>query len=181
MFTRTIPILGLATALAAFGACGGEGGEGGETMPQPGTAAPQAPPPDTTAAALWAHLDAEQYQRNWALYPGQGRLYEGAEPHGMLLTTYVNSLAQDAVTNAAGSMPVGAIVVKENYMPDSTLAAVTVMYKAAGYDPANNDWFWLKRLADGTVEVEGRGQGCINCHGGKRDNDFIFTSSLAGQ
>ncbi len=34
-----------------------------------------------------------------------------------------------------GPMPAGAIVVKENYMPDKKLAAITVMYKVAGYNP----------------------------------------------
>lgn len=39
--------------------------------------------------------------------------------------------------NGVGSMPSGAILVKENYMPDSTLAATTVMYKVDGFDPGN--------------------------------------------
>ena len=66
-------------------------------------------------------------------------------------------------------------------MPDSTVAAITVMYKVEGYDPANNDWYWVKRLADGTIEVQGRGAGCIGCHGAQKGNDYIFTGSLSGQ
>lgn len=136
--------------------------------------------PDTTAEALWSYLQQVDYRNNWQMWPGKGELYEGQEPHGMLLTTYVNDAALRAVSGTAGSMPSGAIVVKENYMPDSTLAATTVMYKSSGYDAQHNDWFWLKRLADGTVEVSGRGQGCISCHGGQNTNDYIFTSSLSG-
>lgn len=137
--------------------------------------------PDTTGAALWAHLESADYRANWELWPDKGELYTGQEPHGMLLTTYLNPAARQALTGMAGSMPGGAIIVKENYMPDSTLAATTVMYKASGYDSANNDWFWLKRLADGTIEVQGRGAGCIACHGAQRANDFIFTGSLGGE
>ena len=43
--------------------------------------------PDTTAAALWAYLESQQYRQRWSLWPGKGRLYTGSEPHGMLLTT----------------------------------------------------------------------------------------------
>jgi hypothetical protein len=133
--------------------------------------------PDTTAAALWAHLSSTNYQ-SWNMWPDKGRLYMGQQPHGMLLTTYVNNPARNAIMNKAGVMPAGAIVVKENYMPDSTLAAVTVMYKRPGFNPEHNDWYFLKRLADGTVEVQGRGAGCQNCHQGVRANDYLFTSPI---
>src|SRR3990172_11114312 len=62
---------------------------------------PAASLPDTTEAALWAYLRQGDYQRNWRLFPGKDRLYPGTEPHGMLLTTYVNDLAFDALTNGA--------------------------------------------------------------------------------
>jgi hypothetical protein len=104
--------------------------------------------PDTMGAAVWSHLEAADYHANWELWPGKGKLYTGQEPHGALLTTYLNPAAHAALTVMAGSMPAGAIIVKENYMPDSTLAAITVMYKVEGYDPANNDWYWVKRLAE---------------------------------
>jgi hypothetical protein len=137
--------------------------------------------PDTTGAAVWSYLEAADYRANWELWPGKGELYTGQEPHGALLTTYLNRAAHAALTGMAGSMPAGAIIVKENYMPDRTLAAITVMYKVEGYDSANNDWYWVKRLADGTIEVQGRGAGCIGCHSAQQGNDYIFTGSLSGQ
>lgn len=165
----------------AFGVagCAGEqeGGPpaGGDTTPM----AQQVPAPDTTAAGLWGHLQGATYRDSWATWPGKGQLYQGREPHGMLLTTYLNALALDAVTNKAGSLPIGAIVVKENYAPDSTFAAATIMYKAAaGYDTDNNDWFWLKRNADGTVEAQGRVAMCAGCHAQQKANDYIFTGPL---
>ena len=167
-------------------ACGGDGGPP-ETGSAPDTAAPQqavmageAAPPDTTAAALWAHLEAADPRANWQLWPGTGRLHQGSDPHGALLTTYVNALAYDALTTGAPEIPAGAIVVKENFAADSTLAATTVMLKAPGYDPGNGDWFWLKRLPDGTDEVAGRAEGCIACHAGAPGNDMLHTS-LPGQ
>ena len=142
-------------------------------QPQPSA---QTAAPDTTAASLWAHLQSEDY-RSWPLYPGKGELYTGTEPHGMLLTTYVNSIARDALASGAQSMPPGAIIVKENYMPDSTFDAATVMHKVAGYSPENGDWYWAKYDAAGTAEQgEGHPAMCQQCHAGARDRDYIMTA-----
>jgi hypothetical protein len=158
-----------------------EGGEMEETGAMEGeTMEEQMAAPDTTAAALWSYLESVDYQANWQLWPNKGELYTGQEPHGALLTTYLSPSAYEAVTGMAGSMPDGAIIVKENYMPDSTLAAVTVIYKSQGYNPAHDDWFWLKRLPDGTVEVQGRGTSCIACHQSQAANDYLFTGPLGG-
>lgn len=141
--------------------------------------------PDTTATGLWSYLQEVDYREDWALYPGKGELYEGQEPHGMLLTTYVNDRARDAISGTADRLPDGAVVIKENYRPDSTLAAVTVMYKREGYDPEHNNWYWAKYLPDGSVDnsgkAAGRVPGCIDCHGGMSDNDYIMTGSLNGR
>jgi hypothetical protein len=94
----------------------------------------------------------------------------------MLLTTYVNDLARDALTNGAATMPAGAIIVKENYMPDSTLAAVTAMHKVSGYDPANSDWYWAKWGPNGVAEVAGRVQMCAECHGANASADYLLTA-----
>jgi hypothetical protein len=147
-------------------------------------AAPQNADPDTTGAALWAHLRAEAYQASWALYPGTTALYEGTEPHGMLLTTYVNEIAAAALGRDVDRLPDGAIVVKENYMPNGELAAVTVMYKRAGYNPDHNDWFFSKHLPDGSLDrapngmaMEGRVPGCQACHSARRENDYLYTGN----
>ena len=93
--------------------------------------------PDTTAASVLAYLEEVDYQNNedWKLWPGLGEKYQGQEPHGMLLTTYLNPLAYDALTGKKGSMPNDAIIVKENYTPEGEFAANTVMYKKSGYNP----------------------------------------------
>ncbi len=167
------------TAVAVLGlsACA-QGDQAQQQEETPPPAQMQVAGPDTTAGALWAHLEQANY-RTWPMWPGKTALYEGTEPHGMLLTTYLNGMALDAITNKAGTMPVGAVVVKENYMPDSTLAAITIMYKAAGYNPQFGDWFFVKRLADGTVEASGRVTGCQTCHASKAANDYLFTGSLS--
>lgn len=135
-------------------------------------------PPAATAASVIAYLEEVKYQESWELWPGKGEKYQGDEPHGMLLTTYLNPAAYDALTGKAGVMPDGAIIVKENYKPDGELAANTVMYKKSGYNPEHNDWFWLKVLADGTVDKEGQVEGCQICHGDVDHNDYVWTGLL---
>lgn len=127
---------------------------------------------------MWQHLAEESYTQNWRLWPGTEPLYEGNDPHGMLLTTYVNDAAFSAIMNRRGTMPNGAIIVKENYMPDSTFDAVTTMYKVDGYDSEHNDWFWVKQSPTGVVEVEGRVEGCQSCHQAATENDYLFTGSI---
>lgn len=142
--------------------------------PEPAPAQPAAQAPDTTEAAFWAYLQDEDY-RSWPLWPGKGELYTGQEPHGMLLTTYVSPLALDALTSGSPMMPEGAIIVKENYAPDSTFMAVTAMHKVAGYDPEHNDWFWAKWDTAGVAEVSGRVEMCATCHGANAAADYLRT------
>lgn len=135
---------------------------------------------DTTAQAVWEHLQDVSYASSWERWPGTAPFYDGGDPHGMLLTTYVNVAASYGIPplslGSYDAMPLGAVIVKENYQPDSTLAAVTVMYKADGYDPVHNDWFWMKRLPDGSVEASGRVGACIDCH---EDGADYLLSDLA--
>jgi hypothetical protein len=172
--TRLTWAVAFAGLLAAGCSDGGDGTEQSESLEPVTTAPPPAIAVDTTPQALWAHLQGEDY-RSWPLFPGKGELYTGTEPHGMLLTTYVNGLAHDGLVNAAGTLPDGAILVKENYMPDSTYAGATVMHKVAGYDPANGNWYWAKFGPDGTVEDAGRAPMCQQCHAAGRQQDFVMT------
>jgi hypothetical protein len=191
MTNRPIFRFWLAAALVlSLGACsaGDTESEGAEE------AAPEAAPavaasaelPDTLAAAVWAYIHEQGYTE-WAEWPEKGQLYPGGEPHGALLTTFLNGTAEEALAAQGGSFNAGSIVIKQNFMPDSTLAAITVMYKVTGYNAEHNDWWFAKYLADGTLDtmpngmdMEGRLPGCQNCHGGAAANDYIFTGSLGG-
>ncbi len=127
------------------------------------------------AAKLWSSLQDAKYQSNWALWPGKGKLYKGQHPHGAFLTTYINETAANALKAGVKDMPKGSIIVKENYMPDKKLGAITVMDKTGD---GKDDYFWVKYMPDGTVaqkEVEmdgkkmsvtlaGTPKGCISCH-----------------
>ena len=79
----------------------------------------------------------------------------------------------DAAFNAVGgTMPGGAIIVKENHTTAGGPAAITVMCKSAGYDPDNGDRFRLKNTTDGSDDRAGMLGGCQDCHIG--DAGYVF-------
>jgi len=147
--------------------------------PVPPSPTPEESPDVRAARELWQSLQEAKYPDNWATVPGKGTFYRGQGPHGMLLSTYLNDAAAQAMQGKPGTMPDGAIIVKENYTPEKELAAITVMVKQAGYDPDHSDWFWTKFGPDGEVQAAGKPAGCIACHGSVRSNDFIFTFPIA--
>jgi len=130
--------------------------------------------PSKMASDLWNKIQGDRYRENWKLWPGKGEFYKGTEPHGMLLTTYLNQAAYEAVEKKENQLPNGSIVIKENYMPNKTLGAITVMQKIEGYNPEGGDWFWVKFTPDGNPEiaemggksmpVAGKVPMCIGCH-----------------
>ena len=134
--------------------------------------------PATSVEVLWDYLKEAGYAKNWKMWPGKTPFYPGTQHHGSLLVTYVNGPAYKAIEEKQGMLPDGAIVVKENYGPDKKLAALTVMHKVKGFNPDANDWFWAMYQPDGEIQSEGKVEMCINCHGAKKDNDYIMTAPL---
>ncbi|MHC4198327.1 MAG: cytochrome P460 family protein [Planctomycetota bacterium] len=125
--------------------------------------------------ALWDYITKGDPYAEWQLWPGKKPFYKGTVPHGALLTLYVSPNSYDAIRHKKRNMPYGAVLVKENYMPDKMLGAITVMYKRAGYNPEAGDWFWAKYSKNGEVMAAGRAPMCIECHGMKKANDYIMT------
>ena len=148
-----LPALGILSVVLVLAACGSDEPE----------------LPDTTEASLLAYLEEVDYQENWSLWPDSSEKYPGEDPHGALLTIRMNDSAFDAV---GGTMPEGAIIVKENHTPAGDLAAITVMYKKSGYAPDHNDWFWLKNTTDGSDDRAGQLMGCQDCHAD--GTDYVF-------
>ncbi len=129
---------------------------------------------------FWRYLSANNY-KNWAPVPGQsGDFTNGQSPHGELVKMYLNRVA----AGNTETLPVGSVIIKENYDADQSMNSVTVMYKSQGFNPAGKDWYWAKYNADGSIattgpdkgnlKVAGRFQGCIDCHQTAGGDDFAF-------
>jgi len=149
-----------------------------EQAPAPAQAPEQPADIEASGKALWDHLQQADYRRNWRMWPGKSAFYAGTEPHGVLLTTYVNPTATRAITGQAATLPAGSVVVKENYNQGRELQNYTVMYKKDGFNPDAADWFWAKYGADGNLDDAGKLEMCIQCHGARKDNDYIMTAPL---
>jgi hypothetical protein len=134
--------------------------------------------PGADAAKLYEYITRYDPYERWGLWPGKGKLYEGTEPHGALLTTYVNETALRAVKKGEGELPEGSIIAKENYTPEEEFVALTVMYKIKGYNPQGGDWFWAKYGPKGDVQAAGRAKGCLKCHGRVSDTDYLWSRKL---
>lgn len=127
------------------------------------------------AGELYTMFTQDMPYTDWSFWAGAEGLMEGKAPHGAFIKNFVNDKAMKPV---GGAYPYGSLIVKENYMPDTTLAKLTIMYKVRGYNPDGGDWFWAVYGADGKVEAEGKIEGCMGCHRARQAQDFVFLRDL---
>lgn len=142
------------------------------------------------AADLWRALTVANLVGPDAMI---SKPYKGTHPHGAVLDTIEGKLELRGRT--------GTFILKRNYggegvsieavanNPDKWLGAITVMYRrAAGYDPENKNWFWVKYKPDGSLDknpagmslagrvAKGKAKGCIACHKGAPGGDMVFNN-----
>jgi hypothetical protein len=135
------------------------------------------------AAELWAALEDAHFVGHGVVH---GTFHEGAEPHGFVLETLFADITVNGTTAPAiikrNYGPVGVTVGEVDVAPNDHLAAITVMYQRTGFNAETNDWFWVKWLADGTLDFAGETQmagnvgGCIGCHTNAPGDDWIFVT-----
>ncbi len=125
---------------------------------------------------LWERITRESRYESYAQWPDHQGLRPGQSPHGVKHRIFINRTLYEAVP--AEQAPEGSILVKENYNAAGNMVKLTVMAKVRGYDPEKNDWFWAAIDPDGTVSAEGSPRGCISCHEGMKDNDYVIVQPL---
>jgi hypothetical protein len=135
------------------------------------------PEPGPNAEQLNEYIVKYKPYTSWNFWPGKSKLYKGSQPHGDLLTTFVNQAAWFSIRDKKG-MTDGSIIAKEAYSADKKFLGLVVMYKIKGYNPQAGDWFYAKYASDGKVLASGRVDACIKCHEQKKDNDYLFTGSV---
>lgn len=133
------------------------------------------------AKKLWTDLSKAGFNHTPA------KLYVGGPPHGKVrevLEGKINGQRVIVKRNYGGK---GVSVKSVSGNRSKYLKAVTVMAKReAGYDSDNNDWFWVKYKADGSLHTNPKGmllagrvakgmdKGCIACHKSASGNDMVF-------
>ncbi|SFM41265.1 cytochrome P460 family protein [Methanolobus profundi] len=129
------------------------------------------------AADLFSMFAEEDSYKEWSIWPGEVAMMDGNGVHGDFVSIYVSDNAVSAAETGGEIMPYGTMVVKEGFDSDKELTGIYLMYKAEDFDPDNNDWFWAAYSPDGVVKSEGKLGGCIGCHEGKAEADYIFTNA----
>jgi hypothetical protein len=107
---------------------------------------------------------------------------EGIEnPHSGFSRTYANKLAAGDATN----LPIGSILVREDYDSEKKRLSISVMYRVKDYDAKHGNWYWIKYLEDGSVArgadnkpIAGRHASCIQCHAKAGGGDFVFSNDV---
>lgn len=129
-------------------------------------------------------------------WPMQSKVYVGQTPHGAFIRMYYSVVSMNEKPYH--------VIAKDNFMgkdaegneldletvaksPGKYLGAVTVMVQREdGYDLDNNNWFYVKYNADGTIAknpkdmllagrvAKGMDMGCIACHTAAMDGDYLF-------
>jgi len=179
---RVVRSLLLSIAAVSLAGCAGSGAKTESSIPFGGDDS------IAYAADLWDALEDAGMIGAGAVI---SKPYKGQHPHGAVLDTIEGPVEVDGHTGVA--------IVKRNYGgenvstasvasdPNAYLKAITVMYKReSGYDSDNQDWFWAKFLADGSLDKNPAGMqlagrvakdkptGCIACHTAAPGGDMVF-------
>lgn len=124
---------------------------------------------------LWQELEKAKLNSTPAT------LYVGGPPHGKVREVLEGMIDNQRVIvkRNFGGPGVSIDTVSKNRA--KYLKAVTVMIQRKAYDVKNNDWFWVKYKADGSLhtapnklQLTGKVKGCISCHSSASGNDLVF-------
>jgi len=156
-----------------------------QPQPAPTPARPQTN--EEFQRTLWRFIVRERSPYTaWPAPPGKEGFREVEGPHGPLARIYANP----AAVASPKALPYDAILVLEDYAADrKTRTGIDVMYRVKGFDPAHNDWYWMKSNENGTVArtpaaegnapIAGRVAACIACHQKAGGNDLTFSNDPA--
>ncbi len=127
--------------------------------------------PGPDGAALWKYITETDPYTKWGQWSDFKGVQKSRSPHGPYVRVYVNKIGLEMTGPPA---PYGMIEVKEALTKDEKIRNITVQYKVVqGYNPKGGDWFWAKFSPQGRIDASGKVGGCIRCHRGSGDNDFI--------
>lgn len=127
---------------------------------------------------LWRRITEVDPYKKYSFMPEHEGLLPGQSPHGLLHKIYANRLLIDSLPNPSKKAPYGSIIVKENYTINEEIDKITIMVKVKDYSPMSGDWYWVAYTKNGEVLAEGIPGGCISCHSGMKDNDYIIVKQL---
>ncbi len=116
------------------------------------------------------------YQTSSDFFTRMSHPADSGSVHGTVRIWY-SSNVMDFPLSGPFEAPVGTVAIKEEYGGSGNVIIKVVMIKReAGYDPANNDWYYEARNTDDTVASDptpGTPSLCIGCHQASPDTDYL--------
>lgn len=153
-------------------------GSGSSRIDAPRATRPQTP--DEFHNSFWGHIVKKDAAYNTWKVLSHEKPEDGVEnPHSTVSQTYANKIAADDPRN----LPVGSILVREDYDDKRKRLSISVMYRVKAYDKDHGNWYWIKYLENGSVArgtdnkvVAGKMTSCSDCHGKALGKDFVFSN-----
>ena len=134
---------------------------------------------EVSGEALWKRIAVDSDYRDYPQWPNHEGRRPGQAPHGVFHEIYINSTLAEALDADPEAAPNGTIIVKDSYNAEEELTAVTVMAKVEDFAPDSGDWYWAIYSPVGEPLRAGNLHGCITCHAGMKDNDYIIVQQLS--
>lgn len=153
-------------------------GSGSSRVDAPRATRPQTP--DEFHSSFWGHIVKKDAAYNTWKVLSHEKTEDGVEnPHSTISQTYANKVAADDPRN----LPIGSVLVREDYDDKRKRQSISVMYRVKSYDKDHGNWYWIKYLENGSVArgtdnkaVAGKMTSCSDCHGKAQSKDFVFSN-----
>jgi hypothetical protein len=133
---------------------------------------------EISGTRLWERISSEGDYSTYSFWPGHEGINPGQAPHGVYHRIYINNNLKESLPNENKIAPFGSIIVKENFNIDQKVVKITVMAKVEGFNDEGGNWFWAAYSPEGEVQAEGTPKGCVSCHVGMKNNDYIIVRPL---
>lgn len=137
--------------------------------------------PDEFYASFWNFIIKRGAAYNTWTVLSRGKTDDGIQnPHSTISKTYVDKTGSADTAD----LPIGSILVREDYDAERNRTSISVMYRVKDYDKEHGNWYYLRYLEDGSLarangkSVAGRVASCIECHTKAKGKDFVFSNDM---
>ena len=143
------------------------------------------PTPEEFYDSFWRHIVKPDAAYNtWTVFQWDKPDDMLENPHGTFSKTYANKIAADD----PAKLPIGSVLVREDYDAKRKRLSISVMYRVKDYDPAHVNWYWMQFTENGEIArtpekegkkpIAGKVSSCSNCHAKAPGKDFVFSNLL---
>ena len=136
--------------------------------------------PEEFYDTFWRYLVKKDAAYNtWKVLDHEPPKDDIENPHGTVSRTYANEIAAKDPEN----LPLGSILVREDYDDKRKRQSVSILYRVKDYDKERGNWYYLRFLETGTVAkgedkkaLAGKVASCIECHAKASGKDYVFSN-----